>query len=74
LAEEFSLGPERLHNGGNDAAFTLQVLLSLAAREGWESPERRRSKHWRKAWFRSFEADARKKFARGFVASTKYSI
>jgi DNA polymerase III epsilon subunit-like protein len=64
LAEEFGVGPERLHNGGNDAAFTLQVLLSLSALEGWDQPRRRRSPHWRKAYFRSLEASARRKFAR----------
>jgi DNA polymerase III epsilon subunit-like protein len=61
LVEACGLDPERLHNGGNDAAFTLQVLLSLAGREGWEPPCRRRSPHWRKAYFRAFEASARRK-------------
>ena len=74
LAKLFGLMPERLHNGGNDAAFTLQVLLSLAARDGWEPPLRRRSAHWQKPHFRSFEASARRKFARRCSAGGGYDI
>lgn len=44
LAHEYSLAPAALHNGGNDAAFTLQVMLSQC-RVPFLVPPRTPSRH-----------------------------
>ena len=44
LAHEYGLAPAALHNGGNDAAFTLQVMLSQC-RVPFLAPPRTPSRH-----------------------------
>lgn len=44
LAHEYGLAPAALHNGGNDAAFTLQVMLSQC-RVPFLAPPRTSSRH-----------------------------
>eukprot|EP00933_Yihiella_yeosuensis_P014422 TRINITY_DN12953_c0_g1_i1.p1 TRINITY_DN12953_c0_g1~~TRINITY_DN12953_c0_g1_i1.p1 ORF type:complete len:464 (-),score=125.70 TRINITY_DN12953_c0_g1_i1:46-1392(-) len=45
LANCYSLEPDNLHNGGNDAAFTLQVMLAQC-KFAFDKPARRESQHF----------------------------
>lgn len=44
MANAYGLNPDRLHNGANDAAFTLQIMLSQCG-VVFPVPQRRASKH-----------------------------
>jgi len=57
LAERFNLDPQRLHNAGNDAAFTLQVALSQC-KVSFDAPQRSTSRHCASASFQAAEAEA----------------
>jgi len=57
LSHEHGLSPDALHNGGNDAAFTLQVMLSQC-RVRFEAPPRTPSKHAMQTDFQEKQAVA----------------
>lgn len=50
MAEAYGLNPQRLHNGANDAAFTLQVML-LQCGVPFAAPARGTSNHRTAAYF-----------------------
>jgi len=57
MANAYGLEPEGLHNGANDAAFTLQVLLAQCGVEAVR-PERIRSNHLGTTRFKEAQAKA----------------
>jgi hypothetical protein len=57
LATEYDLEPDALHNGANDAAFTLQVMLSQC-KVPFEPPPRTPSTHMHQVGFREKQAIA----------------
>jgi hypothetical protein len=57
LSEEYGLDPAALHNGANDAAFTLQVMLSQCGIP-FDPPPRKPSKHMEQPEFLKKQAAA----------------